>query len=247
MRPFRNFTLIELLVVIAIIAILAAMLLPALNRARLIAKQSGCINNQKQLGLGYTMYAADSGGYYPTYKEPGTTGRHLAAVMIGNKYATAQIFFCPAEVGNKTTAAGLQWNVDNNLWNNAVFYYISYGVNYRFICGSSGAVPAPADTTTPCRDSQIRRPARTVFQADDFEGPAKTSGYSLLWPSGTPGSYSASQGYLYARHPGSANILWADMHVEGERFANPLAPYSGKFANGWNAQNDSEASLWDRN
>ena len=65
MPRHRRFTLIELLVVVAIISILAAMLLPALSKARIKAKETLCMNTQKQFALGVTMYAESHGDFLP--------------------------------------------------------------------------------------------------------------------------------------------------------------------------------------
>jgi prepilin-type N-terminal cleavage/methylation domain-containing protein/prepilin-type processing-associated H-X9-DG protein len=118
------FTLIELLVVIAIIAILAAMLLPALARAKLAAMNTQCKNNIKQMMIGTLCYANDNqGGFFPLYYSDGSVWIDAVTLYSGNSGNTlnaSPIRLCPATtkappMGGGAGACDQPWlDVDNN-------------------------------------------------------------------------------------------------------------------------------------
>jgi prepilin-type N-terminal cleavage/methylation domain-containing protein/prepilin-type processing-associated H-X9-DG protein len=103
----RGFTLIELLVVIAIIAILAAILFPVFAKAREKARQTSCLSNEKQLMLGFLMYAQDYDEVLPLAKGAVVSGRLMAAADLVMPYVkNTQIFFCPSSHHPMTQYSG---------------------------------------------------------------------------------------------------------------------------------------------
>ncbi|MBR7107237.1 MAG: DUF1559 domain-containing protein [Lentisphaeria bacterium] len=226
MRKKISFTLIELLVVIAIIAILAAILLPALQSARERGRSASCINQVKQITMALQSYADANDGWGPVPEATEFT-RWPALLYLSGDMTDLKTYICPsatayAHADYVLKASGKSKESLLTASGKTYFNYVHYTVNRYFIASS--------DTTELRKMNKASAPSQKILAADSCGDPANPTNYDAIsittrrgLSSGFFSTYESSLKYLspfmVQRHSLGANVAWLDGHVSWEKYA----------------------------
>ena len=215
----KNFTLLELLIVIAIIAILAGILLPALQSARNKAQSLQCLNNQKQNGMVFTYYANDYNGYIPAR----STGADRWPQLLSGKCITALPCGDYLKLGknfNRVLCPSTTQRLDSTLnIASAVNYYKGYGIHMPQFARNNyenSSIFASSPNIHFISTNQIRQASRFHLLLDSAKiRTFTTENLNYNCPDIWINQISAGgvEGGVYLRHNGTANVYWLDGHA----------------------------------
>jgi prepilin-type N-terminal cleavage/methylation domain-containing protein/prepilin-type processing-associated H-X9-DG protein len=240
MRTKRGFTLIELLVVIAIIAILAAMLLPALAKAKERANRAACLSNLRQWGLSLNLYLDDNNQILPDFSIANNTPGARSGYDQDNILWTDLAGFAAGGYGNSAwfnalppyVAQKALWqyaaNPANFVNGRSIFNCLtarflsaevdplnrvafSYGINFK---STSGLVPV----SSHLKATQALHPSAFVFFSDVRANSGETPFYGAN-PLNDLGAARGSLNHLSSRHAAGANLTFLDGHSAYFRYS----------------------------
>ena len=233
-RSRKGFTLIELLVVIAIIAILAAILFPVFAKAREKARQASCQSNQKQMGLGFIMYASDYdqrwASSHTIVTSTNSFGWATWTAAIYPYIKNNELYRCPSSAGSDTYGTSCEHcGLDRNNDRNRTYYPSDYTFN-RVRNRANGNI---VEGAWRIKETVVRAPSEFGVLADGRRSLLHFYDWARIQPNVDGRGCDPS---FAGRHNDTVDVLYFDGHVKAYK-----APFTRP------APGSSQSRMWDCN